>query len=84
MKVLLVELCKGKGTHLESRYLCDYTCSSDLPPLAVGAQQPATIDPTLDLCKKVPIMAGLTDSVWNIKFVRHSYTWPALGIELQT
>ena len=25
-----------------------------LPPLAVGAQQPATIDPTLDLCTRYP------------------------------
>ena len=29
-----------------------------LPPPAVGAQQPATIDPTLDLCTRHPLWLG--------------------------
>ena len=29
-----------------------------LPPLTVGAQQPATIDPTLDLCTWYPLWLG--------------------------
>ena len=29
-----------------------------LPPLAVAAQQPATIDPTLDLCIRYPLWLG--------------------------
>ena len=55
-----------------------------LPPLAVGAQQPATIDPTLDLCTRYPFMAGWTKAVWNTKFAQLFCTWPALGIEPQT
>ena len=34
------------------------TRSSDFTPLAVGAQQPATIDPTLDLCPRYPLWLG--------------------------
>ena len=33
---------------------------------------------------QVPITAGWTKAVWNTKFTRHFYTWPALGIEPQT
>ena len=29
-------------------------------------------------------MAGWAKAVWSTKFARHFYTWPALGIELQT
>ena len=29
-----------------------------LPPLAVGAQEPAAIDPTLDLCTRYPLQLG--------------------------
>ena len=29
-----------------------------LPPLAEGAQQPATIDPTVDLCTMCPLQLG--------------------------
>ena len=51
-----------KDIYLESRHSYDYTCSSDLtfPVLAVGAQQPATIDPALDLCTRFPYrLSGL-------------------------
>ena len=38
---------------------CRYTCSSDfIPPQAVGTQQPASIDPTLDLCTRYPLWLG--------------------------
>ena len=33
---------------------------------------------------RVPITAGWAEAVWNEKFARHFYTWPAEGIELQT
>ena len=45
-----------------------------VPSLAVGTQQPATIDPNLDLCTRnsdqVLIMAGQTETVWNTNFAR--------------
>ena len=36
----------------------DYTCSSDFTSLAVGTQQPATIDPTLDMYTRYPLQLG--------------------------
>ena len=54
-------VCKGKGTGscLESR-LHDNACSTDFTfPLARWApMQPATIDPTLDLCTRYPLQLG--------------------------
>ena len=49
---------KGNGICLESRYPCDYTLLQTLLPLAVGTQQPATTDPTLDLCTRYPLWLG--------------------------
>ena len=56
---LLVHKGKGKGICLESRYP-RYTCSSDfyLPPGSGRLRQPATIDPTLDLCTRYPLRLG--------------------------
>ena len=51
-----------------------------LSPGKVGANTACT-DPTLDLCTRCPFTAGWTEAVWNTKFARHFYTWPALGIE---
>ena len=50
---------KGKGSCLESR-LHDNACSTDFSfPLARRAPtQPATIDPTLDLCTRYPLQLG--------------------------
>ena len=50
---------KGKGSWLESR-LHDNACSTDFTfPLARWApMQPATIDPTLDLCTRYPLWLG--------------------------
>ena len=50
---------KGKGSCLESR-LHDNACSTDFTfPLARWApMQPATIDPTLDLCTRYPLRLG--------------------------
>ena len=50
---------KGKGSCLESR-LNDNACSTDFTfPLARWASmQPATIDPTLDLCTRYPLRLG--------------------------
>ena len=33
---------------------------------------------------QVPITAEWTETVWNITFAQHFYTWPALGIKPQT
>ena len=76
---------KGKGSCLESR-LHDNACSIDFtfPVVRWVPKQPATIDPTLDLCTQVPITAGWTKALWNTKFARHLYRWPALGIEPKT
>ena len=49
---------KGKGISLESKYPLTTHVLQTLPPLAVGAQQPATIDPTLDLCTRYPLRLG--------------------------
>ena len=50
---------KGKGSCLESR-LHDNACSTDFTfPLARWvSMQPATIDPTLDLCTRYPLRLG--------------------------
>ena len=50
---------KDKGSCLESR-LHDNACSTDFTfPLARWApMQPATIDPTLDLCTRYPLQLG--------------------------
>ena len=50
---------KGKGSCLESR-LPDNACSTDFTfPLARWVpMQPATIDPTLDLCTRYPLRLG--------------------------
>ena len=36
------------------------------------------------LSHEVPITVGWAEAVWNEKFARHFYTWPAVGIEPQT
>ena len=54
-----------------------------LPPLAVGVQHPATIDPTLDLCTRYPLQLG-GQRQCGIQSLPDTYTWPALGIEPQT
>ena len=47
---------KGKGICLEVRYIHVTThVLQTVPPLAVDIQQPATIDPTLDLCTRYPL-----------------------------
>ena len=51
-----------------------------LPPLAVGAQQPGTVDPTFGSVLEIPFTDGWTKAVWNTKLARHFYTWPAVGI----
>ena len=63
----------------------DYTCSTDFTfPLARWApMQPATTDPTLNLHTRYPLWLKWTQAVWNVKFTRHFYTWPVLGIEPQ-
>ena len=43
---------------LESRYLCDYTCSSDFTSSASGRTADETIDPILDLCARYPLQMG--------------------------
>ena len=50
---------KGIGSRLESRFH-DNACSTDfIFPLASWApMQPATIDPTLDLCTRYPLQLG--------------------------
>ena len=52
-------ISKGRPICLESRYP-RYTCSSDFtfPPGSGRPRQPATIDPTLDLCIRYPLRLG--------------------------
>ena len=53
-------------------------------PSKVGPNAAWTYWSNLGSVHQVPITAGWTGAVWNTKFARHFYTWPALGIELQT
>ena len=75
---------KGKGICSESRYPCDYTCSSDFTSPGSGRTTAGNYWSNLGSVHQVPIMAGWAKAVWNTKFARHFYTWPALGIEPQT
>ena len=65
---------KGKGSCLESR-LHDNVCSTDFTfPLARWApMQPATIDPTLDLCTRYPLRLGVIRSLPNTS--THGQHW---------
>ena len=83
-----IKLSKGKGIcpdiHVTTHVL------QTLPPLPVGAQQPATIDPTLDLRTRYPLwLGGLRQS--GIRSLpdtsTHSQHWesnPGNWIEPQT
>ena len=53
-------------------------------PGNVGANAACNYWSNLGSVHQVPITAGWTEAVWNTKFARHFYTWPALGIEPQT
>ena len=75
---------KGKGICLESRYP-RFTFSSDFTfPRQRAPTAACSYRSNLGSVHQVPITAGWTEAVWNTKFVRHFYTWPALGIEPQT
>ena len=50
----------------------------------VGANSACNCWSNLGSVHQVPITAGWTKVVWNMKFARHFYTWPALGIEPKT
>ena len=52
----ILHICKCIS--FEFKYPCEYMFFRLYPPLAVGAQQPATIDPTLDLCTRYPLRLG--------------------------
>ena len=74
---------KGKGICLESRYLFNYTCSSDFTSPGSGQRHSSYwyYWSNLGSVHKVHIMAGWTKVVWNTKFTWQIYIWPALGIE---
>ena len=55
-----------------------------LPPLAEGAQQPATIDPTVDLCTRYPLRPGGARQCGIRSLLNTSTHAPSLGIEPQT
>ena len=55
-----------------------------LSPGKVGANAACSYWSNLGSVHQVPITAGWTEAVWNTKFARHFYTWPALGMEPQT
>ena len=55
-----------------------------LSPLKVGANAACNYRSNLGSVHQVPITAGWAEAMWNTKFARYIYTWPALGIELQT
>ena len=67
---------KGKGICLESRYppgdihLTTHVLQT-LPALAVGAQQPATIDPTFDLCTRYQLWLVDRGSVEYKVYAKH-------------
>ena len=67
---------KGKGICLESRYLCDYTCSSDFTFPGSGHTAACNYWSNLGSVHQVPIMAGWTEAVWSTLFAQHFYTWP--------
>ena len=78
LKIILKNLC------LESRYPCDYTCSFDFTSPGSGRTAACNYWSNLGSVHQVPITAGWAEALWNTKFAWHFYTWPALGIELQT
>ena len=55
-----------------------------LPPWQWAPTAACNYRSNLGSVHQVPITAGWTEAVWNTKFARHFYTWPALGIEPQT
>ena len=54
---VMMQVDKGKGSCLESRVMTTHVQQTLYFPWQVGCQlmQPATIDPTLDLCTKHPL-----------------------------
>ena len=62
---------KGKGICLESRYPCNYTCSSDFTSPCSGRTAACNYWSNFGSVHRVPIMAGWTKAVWNTKFAQH-------------
>ena len=76
----LNNILKGKGICLKSRYPCDYTYFSDFTSPGSGRTAACNHWSNLGSVYQVPITAGWTEVVWNMKFAWYFYTWPALDI----